>query len=70
MTRQSLSRSVAACILVAAMAALVAISSAEAVTIDLVTVGNPGNAPDTEVMVNDGTTGYGSVANAYQIGKY
>ncbi len=32
------------------------------VTIDWVTVGNPGNAADT--------TGYGAVAYAYQIGKY
>jgi len=40
-----------------------------AVTIDWVTVGDPGNAADTEVM-NDGTTGYGSVAYDYQISKY
>jgi hypothetical protein len=39
------------------------------VTIDWVTVGNPGNAPDAEVML-DGTTGYGSVDHAYRIGKY
>jgi formylglycine-generating enzyme required for sulfatase activity len=48
------------------LAALVAISSAEAVTIDLVPVGNPGNAADTRYNV----TGFGSVASAYQIGKY
>ena len=38
---------------------------AGAVTIDMVTVGNPGNTPDT-------ATGnvYGSVAYSYQIGKY
>jgi formylglycine-generating enzyme required for sulfatase activity len=35
---------------------------ADAVTIDLVPVGNPGNANDT--------TGYGGVAYDYQIGKY
>jgi len=35
---------------------------AHAVTIDWVTVGNPGNANDTD--------GYGAVANSYQIGKY
>ena len=43
--------------------------AAQAITIDLVTVGNPGNAPDTVVM-NDGTTGYGSVGYTYQIGKF
>jgi formylglycine-generating enzyme required for sulfatase activity len=31
-----------------------------------VTVGNPGNPADTEIM-NDGTTGYGSVGYTYQI---
>ena len=41
-----------------------------AVTIDWVTVGDPGNEPDTEVMINDGTTGYGSVDYVYLIGKY
>jgi len=35
-----------------------------------VTVGNPGNAADTEVMSTDGTTGYGGVDYAYRIGKY
>ncbi len=39
------------------------------ITIATVPVGNPGNAPDTRVM-NDGTTGYGSVAYNYNIGKY
>jgi formylglycine-generating enzyme required for sulfatase activity len=34
-----------------------------------VPVGDPGNAPDTAVM-NDGTTGYGSVAYKFQMGKY
>jgi len=37
---------------------------AYAVTIDMVTVGNPGNANDT------GGTNEGAVANSYQIGKY
>jgi sulfatase modifying factor 1 len=36
--------------------------NARAVTIEMVTVGNPGNANDT--------TGYGGVAYEYQIGKY
>ena len=33
-------------------------------------VGRPGNAPDTEVMAADRTTGYGSVPYAYDIGQY
>jgi formylglycine-generating enzyme required for sulfatase activity len=44
--------------------------SAAAVTIDMVTVGNPGNSPDTEVMQFDGTTGYGAVDYVYRIGKF
>ena len=40
------------------------------VTMTWVTVGNPGNTADTEVMTTDGTTGYGSVGYTYQIGKY
>jgi len=39
-------------------------------TIDFVTIGNAGNAADTQVMVNDGTTGYGAVSSNYRIGKY
>jgi sulfatase modifying factor 1 len=34
-----------------------------------VTIGNPGNAPDTRVML-DGTSGYGAVAYTYNIGVY
>src|SRR6478609_5125453 len=45
---------------------LVALQSASAVTIDMVPVGNPGNAPDTRYN----SISVGSVANAYQIGKY
>jgi formylglycine-generating enzyme len=45
----------------AATSALITSASAS-VTIEWVTVGDPGNAADT--------TGYGAVANAYQIGKY
>ena len=41
-------------------------AAAQAVTIDLVPVGNPGNAPDTRYDA----TGFGSVAYNYQIGKY
>lgn len=43
--------------------------TAIAVNIETVPVGNPGNAPDTEIM-NDGTSGYGSVVYSYNIGKY
>ncbi|MCC6123782.1 MAG: SUMF1/EgtB/PvdO family nonheme iron enzyme [Pirellulales bacterium] len=38
--------------------------------LEMVTVGNPGNAADTEVMVTDHTTGYGSVNYIYNIGKF
>lgn len=40
-----------------------------AVTIDWVTVGDPGNAADTRV-VSDGTTGSGAVGYVYRISKY
>jgi sulfatase modifying factor 1 len=43
-----------------------AAASAQAVTLDMVTVGNPGNAPDTRYN----SLSVGSVANAFQIGKY
>lgn len=39
------------------------------ISIAMVPVGDPGNAPDTQIM-NDGTTGYGKVNYVYQIGKY
>lgn len=47
------------------LATLVPISSAQAITIDMVPVGNVGNA-------NDSATGnlYGGVGYAYNIGKY
>ena len=48
------------------MTVALAAQHAQAVTIDMVPVGNPGNAPDTRY---DGIS-VGSVANAYQIGKY
>ncbi|MBN1854880.1 MAG: hypothetical protein JW829_19255 [Pirellulales bacterium] len=44
-------------------------TSAHGVTIDWVTVGNPGNAADTEVMW-DGTSGYESLPYTYRISKY
>jgi len=50
--------------LVALMLASLAVPNAHAVTIDMVTVGNPGNANDT------GGTNNGAVNYSYQIGKY
>jgi len=37
-------------------------------SLELVSVGNPGNVADTQTM-SDGTTGYGAVAYRYRIGK-
>ncbi len=39
-------------------------------SLQFVTVGDPGNAPDTVVPKNFGTGGYGSVNYVYQMGKY
>ena len=50
------------------VALLIAIPT-HAVTFDWVTVGDPGNPSDTEVM-SDGTTGYGSVGYVYRISKH
>jgi hypothetical protein len=36
---------------------VLAASTPNAVNIEWVTVGDPGNAPDTELMLHDGTTG-------------
>jgi formylglycine-generating enzyme required for sulfatase activity len=44
-------------------------STASAVNIETVPVGHPGNAADTRVGF-DGTSGYGSVAYSYNVGKY
>src|SRR5690349_20251231 len=44
--------------------------AAASVNIEWVTVGAPGNPPDTEVMASDRTTGFGSVPYAYRLGKY
>ena len=38
-------------------------------SLQFATVGDPGNPPDTQIM-DDGTTGYGSVPYVYQMGKY
>src|SRR4051812_43316245 len=45
-------------------------TSAAAVTIATVPVGNLGNAADTEIMVTDATSSYGSVAYTFQMGTY
>ncbi len=39
-------------------------------SLQFVTVGDAGNAADTAVMTLDGTTGYGSVGSAYNMGMY
>jgi sulfatase modifying factor 1 len=57
-------RSILALIMVASTIA------AHAVTIDMVSVGNPGNAPDTRTSAQGGTPGCGSVGYTYNIGKY
>jgi formylglycine-generating enzyme required for sulfatase activity len=50
-------------------AALLFALPAHSVSIEWVTVDDPSNPADTEVM-NDGTTGYGSVPHTYRISKY
>ena len=55
---------------VVALTLMLLASTAQATVIfDWATVANPGNTADTEVM-NDSTTGYGSVATTYRIAKY
>ena len=61
-TKTSYAAAVAAAIAAVVFSAVFQPTSARAVTIELVPVGNPGNANDT--------TGYGGVAYDYQIGKY
>jgi formylglycine-generating enzyme required for sulfatase activity len=39
-------------------------------SLEFVTVGDPGNAADTTMMVWDGSSGYGPVGYVYQMGKY
>ena len=52
-----------------AMACLAAVAHGGMIDMPMVTVGDPGNAPDTTVM-NDQTSGFGAVAYTYSIGKY
>jgi hypothetical protein len=51
------------------LTALLVALPTDAVTIEWVTIGDPGNPGDIEVMWN-GTTGYGAVGYIYKIGKY
>jgi sulfatase modifying factor 1 len=62
-TKNSYAAAVAAAIAAVVFSAVFQPASARAVTIDLVPVGNPGNA-------NDPDTGIGRVTYDYQIGKY
>jgi hypothetical protein len=52
--------------IVAFAAFLFTFSSVSAITIDMVSIGNPGNAPDTRYN----SISVGSVDHVYQIGKY
>ena len=49
---------------------LALVSAAMAVNMEYVTIGDAGNAVDTEFMSTDGTTGYGSVGYVHRMGKY
>ncbi len=51
------------------IALLVAAAVTNAVVIQMVRIGDPANEADTQVM-DDGTTGYGSVGHEYYISKY
>jgi formylglycine-generating enzyme required for sulfatase activity len=58
---------------VVCMMAAVNFASADTIrgiNMDFVTIGNAGNAADTQVMTTDGTTSYGAVGYNYRIGKY
>jgi hypothetical protein len=54
------------CVALAAAVVVLGAGVAQAITIDMVTVGNPGNAPDTRYN----SISVGSVASTYQIGKF
>lgn len=53
-----------------ALATFVLTTAAQAVTIDMVTIGNAGNAPDLRYNLDQRPEGYGAVDHVYQIGKY
>jgi len=58
---------VVVCVMV--LANIASATTVRGIDIDFVTIGNQGNASDTQVM-DDGTTGYGAVGYDYRIGKY
>jgi len=60
---------VLAMVCVMAAANIASADMVQGINIDFVTIGNVGNAADTQVM-SDGTTGYGAVGYEYRIGKY
>jgi formylglycine-generating enzyme required for sulfatase activity len=64
---------------ITALLALVCVSNARAdvfnmpagqTSLQFVTVGDPGNAADSTVMLTDNSTGYGAVNYVFRIGKY
>ena len=57
-------------VLLLAAVVVLAAGTVQAVTIDLVPVGNPGNAGEQSRLQNGDATYYGAVDYVYQIGKY
>ena len=55
---------------VASLAVLIQIAPAHAVTIDWVTVGDPGNTGQTNNYINGGTLTFGAVNDTFQIMKF
>ena len=60
---------VVAVVCVIALENIVSAELVRGIDINFVTIGNAGNAADTQVT-NEGTTGHGSVSYNYQIGMY
>lgn len=58
------------CAAVVAGVGLVSTASAVPITIDMVTVGNPGNAGRTYTASDNNSYTHGAVNYVYQIGKY
>ena len=54
----------------AAVCCLLSARQTLAVEFEWVTIGNPGNIADTEVMDQGHTTGYGAVSYEFRIGKF
>lgn len=70
MRRSKVLQAVGAAVLAAVVIAPSARAEDPRFEIEWVTVGDPGNLPDTEVMAADRTTAYGSVPYTYEIGKF